>query len=156
MTVWSPVRLSFASSLWKRDIDWLIDWLIYVRVSTITAIWTVGHRLRSTPTNGHRFTALSIPWQSPIQVPTGLDVTTSVTESPSKHCSLPRTSKERLKDNKHNKDNNVLLSFNLSFEVLKKWCDEQCDVDQTADNNAIMYTSRSWTTNQSVSTIPAI
>ena len=49
-------------------------YLIYVRVSTITAIWTVGHRLRSTPTNGHRFTALSLPWRSPIQVLTGLDV----------------------------------------------------------------------------------
>jgi len=24
-------------------------WLIYVRVSTVTALWTVGHRLRSTP-----------------------------------------------------------------------------------------------------------
>jgi len=46
-----------------------------VRVSAITAIWTVGHRLRSTPTNGHRFTALSLPWWSPIQVLTGLDVT---------------------------------------------------------------------------------
>jgi len=39
----------------------LVDWLIYVHVSTITAIWTVGHRLRSTPTNGRRFTALSLP-----------------------------------------------------------------------------------------------
>jgi len=48
--------------------------LIYVRVSTITAIWTVGHILRSTPTNEHRFTALSLPRQSPIQVLTGLDV----------------------------------------------------------------------------------
>jgi len=44
----------------------------YVRVGTMTAIWTVGHRLRSTPTNGHRFTALSLPWRSPIQVPTEL------------------------------------------------------------------------------------
>jgi len=25
------------------------------------AIWTVGHRLRYTPTNGHRFTALGHP-----------------------------------------------------------------------------------------------
>jgi len=35
----------------------------------------VGHRLRFTPTNGHRFIGLSLPWQSPIQVLTGLDVT---------------------------------------------------------------------------------
>jgi len=55
--------------------DWLIDWLIYVGVSMITAIWTVGHILRSTPTNGHRSTALSLPWRSPIQVLTGFDVT---------------------------------------------------------------------------------
>jgi len=40
----------------------------YVRVSTMTAIWTVGHRLRSTPTNGQRFTALGLPWRSPLQV----------------------------------------------------------------------------------------
>jgi len=53
----------------------MIDWLIYVRVSTMTAIWTVGHRLRSTPTNGHRFTALNLPWWSPIHVLTGVDVT---------------------------------------------------------------------------------
>jgi len=49
-----------------------IDWLIYVRVHTMTAIWTVSHRLKSTPTNGHRFTALR---RSPIQILTGLDVT---------------------------------------------------------------------------------
>jgi len=53
----------------------MIDRLIFVRVSTITAIWTVGHRLWSTPTNGYTFTALSLPWWSPIQVLTGLDVT---------------------------------------------------------------------------------
>jgi len=34
----------------------------------MTAIWTIGYRLRSTPTNGHRFTALGLPWWSPIQV----------------------------------------------------------------------------------------
>jgi len=46
-----------------------LDWFIYVRVSTITAIiWTVGHKLRSTPTNGHRFAARYFPWWSPIQV----------------------------------------------------------------------------------------
>jgi len=45
------------------------------RVIVLTAIWTVGHRLRSTPTNGHRCTALSLPWRSPIQVLIGLDVT---------------------------------------------------------------------------------
>jgi len=49
------------------------DW--FTSVSTMTAIWTVGHRLRSTPTNGHRFTALGLPWWSPIQVLTGVDVT---------------------------------------------------------------------------------
>jgi len=43
-------------------------WLIYIRVSTMTAIRTVGHILMSTPTNGHRFTALDLPWRSPIQV----------------------------------------------------------------------------------------
>jgi len=43
----------------------LVYWLIYVRVSTIMAIWTVGHRLRSTPTNRHRFAALSLSWRSP-------------------------------------------------------------------------------------------
>jgi len=51
------------------------NWLIYVRVTTMMAIWTVGHRLRSTLTNGKGFTALSLPWWSPIQVLTGLDVT---------------------------------------------------------------------------------
>jgi len=56
------------------------DWLIYVRVSTIMAIWTVGHRLRSTPTNEHRCSALSLPWWSPIQVPTGLDFSDRITE----------------------------------------------------------------------------
>jgi len=54
------------------------DWLIYVRVSTMTAIWTVGHRLRSTLTNGHRFTALSLPWWSPIQVLTGNELLHSI------------------------------------------------------------------------------
>jgi len=49
--------------------------LIYVSVITITATWTVGHRLRSAPTNGHRFTALSLPWREPIHVLTWLDVT---------------------------------------------------------------------------------
>jgi len=28
----------------------------------------MGHRLRSTPTNRHRFTVLGLPWRSPIQV----------------------------------------------------------------------------------------
>jgi len=41
--------------------DLVMFYSFYVRVSTITAIWTVGHRLRSTPTNGHRFTALGLP-----------------------------------------------------------------------------------------------
>jgi hypothetical protein len=35
---------------------------------------TVGHSLKSTSTNGRRFTALSFPWQSPIQVLTETDV----------------------------------------------------------------------------------
>jgi len=46
----------------------------YVRVSTMTAIKTVGHRLRSTPTNGHRFTALGLPWRSPVQVLTEVNI----------------------------------------------------------------------------------
>ena len=58
----------------NESLVYLFIYLIYVRVSTITAIWMVGHRLRSTPTNGHRFTALSLPWRSPIQVLTWLDV----------------------------------------------------------------------------------
>jgi len=45
----------------------------YVRVCTMPAIYTVGHRLRSTPTNGPRFTALSLPWWSPIYVLTKVD-----------------------------------------------------------------------------------
>jgi len=62
-----------------------IDWLIYVRVSTITAIWTVSHRLRSTLMNGHRFTVLSLPWWSPIQILTqARRYLTSVTEPLSK------------------------------------------------------------------------
>jgi hypothetical protein len=46
----------------------------YVRVSTKTAIWTVGHRFKSTPTNGPRLTALCLPWWSPIQLLTEADV----------------------------------------------------------------------------------
>jgi len=42
-----------------------------VFVSTITAILTVGHRFKSTPTNGPRFTASGLPWWSPIQVRPG-------------------------------------------------------------------------------------
>jgi len=34
---------------------------------------TVGHILRSIPTNGHRFTALGLPWRSPLQVLTEVD-----------------------------------------------------------------------------------
>jgi len=50
-------------------------WLdsFYVRVSTMTATWTVGHSLRSTLIIGHRFTALGLPWRSPIQVLTEVD-----------------------------------------------------------------------------------
>jgi len=33
----------------------------YVRVSTMTVIWTVGHILKCTPKNGHRFTELGLP-----------------------------------------------------------------------------------------------
>jgi len=55
--------------IWYRDRGWLpaaqtvystsfFFYSFYVRVRTMTAIWTVGHRLRSTPTTGHWFTAL--------------------------------------------------------------------------------------------------
>jgi len=37
-------------------------------VGSITAVQTVGHRFKSTPTNGPRFMAPRIPWWSPIQV----------------------------------------------------------------------------------------
>jgi len=43
-------------------------------ITLISSIETVGHRLRSTPTNGLRFSALGLHWWSPIQVLTGLDV----------------------------------------------------------------------------------
>jgi len=46
----------------------------YVRVSTTTARQTVGHRFKSTPTNGARFIASSLPWWSPIQVLIEVDV----------------------------------------------------------------------------------
>jgi hypothetical protein len=32
------------------------------------------HSLQSTPTNGRRFTALGLPWRSPIQALTAVDV----------------------------------------------------------------------------------
>jgi len=68
------------------------DLLIYVRVCTITAIWTVGHRLKSTPTNGHRFTALILPWRSTHpSINRARSYLTSVTEAPSKHWLLPPT-----------------------------------------------------------------
>ena len=40
----------------------------------LLSILTVGHKLRSTPTNGHRFTACGLPWWSPIQVLAAVDV----------------------------------------------------------------------------------
>jgi len=36
--------------------------------------YTVDHILRSTPMNGHRFTALGLPRWSPIQVLTEVDI----------------------------------------------------------------------------------
>jgi len=44
-----------------------VGWFVrsfHGRVSTMTAIKTVGHRFRSTPTNGPRFTAPGLPWRS--------------------------------------------------------------------------------------------
>ena len=46
-----------------------------LRPLPLSSILTVGHKFRSTPTNGHRFTALSVLWWSPIQVLTEVDVT---------------------------------------------------------------------------------
>jgi len=46
-----------------------------VLVTSITSIWTIGHILKSTPTNGPRFTAHGLPWWSPIKVLTEVDVT---------------------------------------------------------------------------------
>jgi len=65
---------------------------ICVRFSTMTAIIyiyiyiyiysrpTVGHTLRATPTNGHRLTALCLPWRSPIQVLTEVDALLNFSE----------------------------------------------------------------------------
>jgi len=95
----------------KTSAWWLIDWLIDLRpCQHITAIlWTAGHRLRSTPTNGHRFTAPGLPysrhradtdvkWIKPKSVAVTHPSTnrvrrylTSVTESPSRHWSPRRT-----------------------------------------------------------------
>jgi len=46
----------------------------YVRVSTMTAIYTVGHRYKYTPTNGPRLTDAYLPWWSPIHVLSEVDV----------------------------------------------------------------------------------
>ena len=73
ISTWTLATAAFERFVQLQLMFYLV-YLIYVRVSTITAIWTVGHRLRSTPTNGHRFTALRLPWRSPIQVLTGFDV----------------------------------------------------------------------------------
>jgi len=54
-----------------RLVDWLIDWF-----KSVSARWRLnGRSVTGTPTNGHRFTALGLPWRSPIPVLTGLDVT---------------------------------------------------------------------------------
>jgi hypothetical protein len=45
----------------------LFFWLFYDAVTT-GQLESVGHSLQSTPTDGRRFTALGLPWQSPIQV----------------------------------------------------------------------------------------
>jgi len=52
-----------------RLIDWLIDWF-----TSVSVWWRLYGRSVTdpTPTNGHRFTALSLPWWSPIQVLTGV------------------------------------------------------------------------------------
>jgi len=67
--LWVSGRVPYISDIWL--IDWLIDWL---------------RPCQSTPTNGHRFTALSPPRRSPIQ-PRARRYSTSVTDSPSKHWS---------------------------------------------------------------------
>jgi len=71
--LWVSGRVPYISDIWL--IDWLIDWL---------------RPCQSTPTNGHRFTALSPPRRSPIQ-PRARRYSTSVTDSPSKHWSTPQT-----------------------------------------------------------------
>jgi len=43
-------------------------------ISAIMTIQTVGHRFKSIPTNGPRFTVPGLPWWSPIQVLTEFDV----------------------------------------------------------------------------------
>jgi len=58
----------------------LYEWRIFFR--TFGLVWFIlrpcqhddGHRLRSTLTNGHRFTALGLSGRSPIQVLTEVDV----------------------------------------------------------------------------------
>jgi len=57
----------------RRQVRLMFD-TFYVCVNTITAIETVGHRFKATSTNGHRFTALGLPWWSPIQVLADVDV----------------------------------------------------------------------------------
>jgi len=48
--------------------------LFYVCVRMLTDVKTIGHRIKSTPTNGPRFTVPSLPWWSPMQVLTEVDV----------------------------------------------------------------------------------
>jgi len=78
--VWAVI-LSIYANQWilrstiKASACWVFDWLIYVRASTMTAIWTVGQRLRSTLTYGHRFTALGLLWRSPIHILTMITTT---------------------------------------------------------------------------------
>ena len=62
--------------------------ILLTSVTSISSIWTVGHELRSTPTNGHRFTAYGLPLA--VTHPStgrGRRDLTSVTESPSKQRS---------------------------------------------------------------------
>jgi hypothetical protein len=54
------------------DIHHRVCWLFNDAVTT-GLLASVGHSLESTPTNGRRFTALSLPWRSPIQLLTEVD-----------------------------------------------------------------------------------
>jgi len=71
----------------SRTCSWLHVHRCYnMRITLIGLVWfilrpcqqTVGHRFKSTSTNELRFTAPGLPWWSPIQVLTEVDVWTSV------------------------------------------------------------------------------
>jgi len=64
------VKLNIFDDFITRGV-WLIDLHPYQHDNG----YMVGHRLRPTATNGHRFTAPSLSWRLPIQVLIGLDVT---------------------------------------------------------------------------------